>query len=179
MGVLLLSCTSLLWLGDISMMSSALLSIKGTLDVAGLLSVAGLLWIAGSLSVAGQAMTQSLAISRSLTILLSLANSVGVVLIGLGGVNLDCLTAFSKFNPNFLVLPDPISYYLRLTGSFLKSLLQLVQFLAQLGERLFYWIGFLTCLLGGAEIGFHCSVFHVPAAVLGSVHSMRPPMFLA
>ncbi len=42
-------------------------------------------------------------------ILLSLADSEGVALIGLGGVNLDRLMAFSKFNPNFLVLPDPIS----------------------------------------------------------------------
>ncbi len=49
MGVLLLLCTSLLWLGDISMMSSALLRIKGSLNVAGLLSVAGLLRNAGLL----------------------------------------------------------------------------------------------------------------------------------
>jgi hypothetical protein len=41
-----------------------------------------------------------------------LANSEGVALIGLGGINLDCLKAFSKFNPNFLVLPDPISFLL-------------------------------------------------------------------
>ncbi len=42
-GVLLLLCTSLLWLGDVSMMSSALLSVKGLLHVAGLLGVPGLL----------------------------------------------------------------------------------------------------------------------------------------
>jgi hypothetical protein len=45
-------------------------------------------------------------------ILLSLAASEGVALIGLGGANLDRLMAFSKFNPYFLVLPDPISYSL-------------------------------------------------------------------
>jgi hypothetical protein len=64
-------------------------------------------------------------------------------------------------------------------GSFLKSLLQFVQFLAQLGKRLFCWIGFLTCLLGNAEIGFHHPFFLVPAAIFGSMRSMRAPMFLA
>ncbi len=122
-GVLLLLCTSSLWLEDVSMTSSALLSIKGLLNVAGLLSVAGLLRIPGLLSVAGQAMSRSLAISRSLTILLSLATSVGVALFGLGGVNLDCLKAFSKFNPNFLVLPNPISYLLSELLSSLRHLL--------------------------------------------------------
>jgi hypothetical protein len=115
----------LAWLGDVSMMSSALLSIKGLLNVAGSLSVAGSLRIAGLLSVAGQAMSQLLAIFRLLTILLSLANSEGVALIGLGGVNLDYLTAFSKFNPNFLVLPDPISYLLSELLSSLQCFLDL------------------------------------------------------
>jgi hypothetical protein len=64
-------------------------------------------------------------------------------------------------------------------GSFLKSLLQTVQFLAQLGEQLLCGIGFLTCLLGGTEVGFQCSVFLILAAILGSVRSMRTPMFLA
>jgi hypothetical protein len=63
-------------------------------------------------------------------------------------------------------------------GSFLKSLLQLVQFLAQLGKQLLHWIGFLTCLLGGVEIGFHHPVFLVPAAIFGSVSSMYAPVFL-
>ncbi len=58
-GVLLLTCTSLLFLGDISMTSSALLSIERLLNVAGLLGIARLLSIAelqriaGSLRVAG------------------------------------------------------------------------------------------------------------------------------
>ncbi len=76
MGLLLLSCTSLLWLGDVSMTLSELLS------------------------VAGRATSWSLAIP------------VGVALIELGGVNFDCLMACSKFNSNFLVLPDRISYLL-------------------------------------------------------------------
>ncbi len=69
--------------------------------------------------------------------------------------------------------------FLRLMGSLLESLLQLVQFIAQLGEQLFCWIGFLTCFLGGAEIGFHHSFILVPAAIFGSVRSMCAPMFLA
>jgi hypothetical protein len=69
--------------------------------------------------------------------------------------------------------------FLRLVGSLLKSLLQLVRFLAQLGKQLLHWIGFLTCLLGGAEIGFHHSVFLVLAAIFGEVRSMHAPMFLA
>jgi hypothetical protein len=54
---------------------------------------------------------------------LLLADIEGVALIGLGGVNLDCSMAFSKFNPNFLVLPDPNSYSLS------ESLLSLWRFL--------------------------------------------------
>jgi hypothetical protein len=64
-------------------------------------------------------------------------------------------------------------------GSLLKSLFQLVHFLAQLGKRLLCWIGFLTCLLGGTEIGFHRPIFLIFAAIFGSVRSMRAPMFLA
>ncbi len=41
----MLACTSLLLLGDISMTSSALLSVKGLINVAGLLGVTGLLSI--------------------------------------------------------------------------------------------------------------------------------------
>jgi hypothetical protein len=60
-----------------------------------------------------------------------------------------------------------------------KSLLQLVQFLAQLGKQLLCWIGFLTCLLGGTEIGFHRPVFLILAAIFGIMRSMRAPIFLA
>jgi hypothetical protein len=69
--------------------------------------------------------------------------------------------------------------FLRLVGSLLKSLLQLVQFLAQLGERLLCWIGFLTCLLSGAEISSCRPVFLILAAIFGSMSSMRAPIFLA
>jgi hypothetical protein len=52
-GVLLLTCTSLLLLGDISMMSSALLNVKGSPNVAGMLGVAGSLNVAESQRIAG------------------------------------------------------------------------------------------------------------------------------
>ncbi len=64
-------------------------------------------------------------------------------------------------------------------GSLLKNLLQLIQFLAQLGKRLLCRIRFLTCLLGGAKIGFCCHIFLILAAIFGSVRSMRAPKFLA
>jgi hypothetical protein len=64
-------------------------------------------------------------------------------------------------------------------GSLLKSLLQLVQIFAQLGERLLCRIGFLTCLLGGVEIGFYHPIFLILAAICGSVRSMCAPKFLA
>ncbi len=41
---------------------------------------------------------------------LLLAMSVGVALIGLGGVNLDRFTISPRFNPDFLILLNPISY---------------------------------------------------------------------
>jgi hypothetical protein len=58
-----MSCTSLLWLGDVSLMSPALPSVKGLLNFAGLLvagslsfavlqRIAGLLRVAGLLSIA-------------------------------------------------------------------------------------------------------------------------------
>jgi hypothetical protein len=52
-GVLLLLCTSSLWLGDVSPTSSASLSIKGLLNVAGLLGVARLLSLAELQRIAG------------------------------------------------------------------------------------------------------------------------------
>ncbi len=69
--------------------------------------------------------------------------------------------------------------FLRLVGRLLRSLLQLVQFLAQLGKRLLCRIGFLTCLLGSTEIGFCHPVFLILAAIFGSMRSMRAPKFLA
>jgi hypothetical protein len=41
------------------------------------------------------------------------------------------------------------------------------------------WIGFLTCLLGGTEVGFRQPIFLILAAIFGSMRSMRAPIFLA
>jgi hypothetical protein len=68
---------------------------------------------------------------------------------------------------------------MQFVGSLLKSLLQLVQFVSQLGEQLLCWIGFLTCLFGGSEISFRRPIFLILAAIFGSMCSMRAPMFLA
>ena len=72
-----------------------------------------------------------------------------------------------------------LAAFVGLKRSLLKGLLKLVQFPAQLGKRLLSWIGFLTFLLGGLEIGFHRSVFLVPATVLGGMRGMHAHMFLA
>jgi hypothetical protein len=52
-GVLLLLCTSLPWLGDVSLTSSALLSVEGLLNVAGSLGITGLLSLTESQRIAG------------------------------------------------------------------------------------------------------------------------------
>jgi hypothetical protein len=124
------------------------------LRVAGSLSTAELQRIAGLPSVAGQAMSWSLTIFRLQTTLLSLAYSEGVALIGLGGVNIDRLRAFSKFNPNFLVLPNPIYYlllelllslrhFLDLWEAFLRVFSNLSNFLLGQTTALFDWVSYL------------------------------------
>jgi hypothetical protein len=62
---------------------------------------------------------------------------------------------------------------------FLEHLLELVHFLAQLCEGLLRGIGFLSAFLGGAEIGFFCSVFLKTTATASIVHHVRAPMLLA
>ncbi len=63
--------------------------------------------------------------------------------------------------------------------SFLENLLELVQFLAQLRERLLHEIGFLSAFLGGAEIGFLRSVFLKTTTIASIVGRVRAPMLLA
>ncbi len=63
--------------------------------------------------------------------------------------------------------------------SFLENLLELVQFLAQLRERLLRGIGFLSAFLGGTEIGFFCSVFLKTTTIASTVRHVRAPMLLA
>ncbi len=62
---------------------------------------------------------------------------------------------------------------------FLEHLLELVQFLAQLRERLLRGIGFLSAFLCGAEIGFFRSVFLKTMAIVSIVRRVRAPMLLA
>jgi hypothetical protein len=69
--------------------------------------------------------------------------------------------------------------FLGLGALFLYCLLKLVQFHAQLRKRLLTGIGFLSAFLGGAEIGFFCSIFLILVTVSCIVHSMRTPMLLA
>jgi hypothetical protein len=106
------------------------------------------------------------------------------------GVNLDHLTAFSKFNPNFLLLPDPISYllselllslrrFLDLWEAFLRVFSNLSNFLLNSANDSFAGLGFLPAFLAARKIGFCHPVFLILAAVFGSVRSMRVPMFLA
>ncbi len=229
-GVLWLTCNSSLWLGDVSMTSSASLSIEGSLNVAGLLGVAGLLnavesreitgslrvaglliiaesqRIAGSLSVAwslsladsqriaellsvaGQAMSGLLA-SWLLTILLSLADSEGVALIRLGGVNLDHLTVFSRFNPTSLVLPDPISYslsesllslwhFLDLWEAFLRVFSNLSNFLLNWANDCFAGLGFLPAFLAAQKLAFAVPSFSYLRQSLVVCVVCAPPYFL-
>jgi hypothetical protein len=69
--------------------------------------------------------------------------------------------------------------FLGLGALFLDFLLKLVQFLAQLRERLLCGIGFLSAFLGGAEIGFLCSIFLILTTVSCFVCSMHALMLLA
>jgi hypothetical protein len=62
---------------------------------------------------------------------------------------------------------------------FLDHLLELVQFLAQLRERLLCGIGFLSAFLSGAEIGFFRSVFLETTAIVSIVCRVRALMLLA
>ncbi len=62
---------------------------------------------------------------------------------------------------------------------FLEHLLELVQFLAQLRERLLRGIGFLSAFLSGAEIGFFRSVFLKTMAIASIVRRARASMLVA
>ncbi len=162
--------------------------IAGLLSVAGLLSLANLQRIAGLLSVAGRAMSWLLAICWLLTILLLLADSEGVALIGLGGVNLDRLTAFSQFNPIFLVLPDPISYSLSESLSFLQRFLDLWEaflgvfsnlsnFLLNWANACFAGLGFLPAFLAVRKSAFAVPSFSYFWQSLVACVVCAPPNF--
>ena len=62
---------------------------------------------------------------------------------------------------------------------FLENLLKLVQFLAQLRERLLRGTGFLSAFLSGAEIGFLRSIFLKTTTIASIVGRVCAPMLLA
>ncbi len=130
-----------------------------------------------------------LAIYRSLTILLLLADSEGVALIGLGGVKWDHLTAFSKFNPNFLVLLDPISYlllellsslqhFLDLWEAFLRVFSNLSNFLLNWANDCFAGLGFLPAFLEDQKLAFTIPPFSYLRQSLVACIVCAPQCFL-
>ncbi len=62
---------------------------------------------------------------------------------------------------------------------FLKHLLELVRFLAQLRKGLLCGTGFLSAFISGAEIGFLCSVFLKTMTIPRIVRRARAPMLIA
>jgi hypothetical protein len=83
---------------------------------------------------------------------------VGVALIELGGVNFDHLMAFSKTNPDFLVLPNQTSYslselllslrrFLDLREAFLRVFSNLFNFLLNWANKCFAGLNFLPAFL--------------------------------
>jgi hypothetical protein len=121
-------------------------------------------------------------------ILLLLANSEGVAFIGLGGVILDCLTALSKFNPNFLVLPNPISYllselllslrhFLDLWEAFLRVFSNLSNFLLNWSNNCFAGLGFLPAFLVAQKSAFTILSFSYLRQSLVACVVCTPPCF--
>ncbi len=94
-----------------------------------------------------------------------LAISVGIALIRLGGVNFNRLKTFSKFNPNFLVLSNPISYllsespsslrhFLGLREAFLRVFSNLSNYLLNWANNSFAGLGFLPDFLVAQKLAF-------------------------
>jgi hypothetical protein len=129
-----------------------------------------------------------LVIFRLLMILLSLADSEGVALIGLGGVNLDCLTVFSKFNPISLVLSDPISYllselllslwhFLDMWEAFVRVFANLSNFLLNWANNCFAGLGFLPAFLAVLKSAFTVPSFVYLQQSLVACVVCTPPCF--
>jgi hypothetical protein len=109
--------------------------------------------------------------------------------IGLGGVNLDRLTAFSKFNPNFLVLPNPIFYllseslssmwrFLDLWEAFLRVFSNLSNFLLNWANNCFAGLGFLPAFLAAWKLAFPIPSFLYLQQSLVACVVCSPPCFL-
>ncbi len=121
--------------------------------------------------------------------LLLLANSEGVDLIGLGGVNLDHLMAFSKFNPNFLVLLEPIPYllsesllslwcFLDLWEAFLRVFSNLSNFMVNWANDCFAGLAFLPAFLAVQKSALAVpSLLYLRQSLVACIVCM-PPCFL-
>ncbi len=114
---------------------------------------------------------------------------MGVALIRLGGVHLDRLTAFSKFNLNFLVLPGPISYllsellsslwhFLDLRQAFLRVFSNLSNFLLNWASDCFAGLGFLPAFLAARKSAFTVLSFLYLQQSLVACVVCAPPCFL-
>jgi hypothetical protein len=111
------------------------------------------------------------------------------LLIGLGGVYIDRLTAFSKCNPYFLVQPNPISYllselllplrrFLTLKEAFLRVFSNLSNFLINWANDCFTGLGFLPAFLAAQKPAFTIPYFLYLGQPLVACVVCMPPCFL-
>jgi hypothetical protein len=111
------------------------------------------------------------------------------LLIRLVGVKLDRSTAFSKFNPDFLVLPDPISYlllesllslrrFLDLWEAFLRVFSKLSNFLLNWANDCFAALDFLPAYLAAWKSAFVVPSFSYLRQSLVACIVYVPPCFL-
>ncbi len=118
-----------------------------------------------------------------------LAISVGVALLGLGGVNLVFLMVSPKFNPDFLVLSNPISYslseslsslqhFLDLWDAFLRYFSSLTNFLHQREKNCLAGLGFLPAYLAVRKPAFTIPSFSYLWQSLVAYLVCTPPCFL-
>jgi hypothetical protein len=167
---------------------AGLLGITRLLNVTQLQRIAGLLRVAGLLNVA-ELQRIVLAIFQLLATLLSLADSEGLALAGLGGVNLVCLTAFSKFIPISLVLPEPIFYllsellsslqcFLNFWEAFLRVFSNLSNFSLKWANDCFAGFGFLPAFLTMWKSAFTILSFLYLRQSLVACVVCAPPYFL-
>ncbi len=115
--------------------------------------------------------------------------SLGVALIGLGGVNLVFLRVPPKFITTFPMLPDPIPYseseslslqrrFCFLVSFFLSTFSSLSNFLLNCGKDCFVGLGFFPPFVAARNWIFR-SVFLKTTAITSIVRHVRAPMLLA
>ncbi len=115
--------------------------------------------------------------------------SVRIALIGLGGVNLDHFTVSPRFNPNSLVLLNPISYllsesllslrhFLDLREAFLRVFSSLPDFLLNWANNCLAGLGFLPAVLAVWKLAFTIPSFLNLQQSLVACVVCTPPCFL-